>query len=577
MPLPASPRLETAYRIAARFALGAALAGLAFLLAEDGLRLDVASAVSAAARMVYRLAIALFAAQAALRVLTRGARASPRGVVVDLALAAIAALAMRSSASPVGPFGVVLARQMVAVLGILYHAPRMRGVLEALEESPFRMVSLSFVALVLLGTALLVLPAASASPGSIGFVDALFTATSAVCVTGLASVSTEHAWSLFGKGVILALIQAGGLGIMALSASVVLLLGQRMAVRQRAVVASALDASTVAELRAVLTNLLLLTIGFELAGAMCLMLRFAADLDGWTQPAWYGAFHAVSAWNNAGFSLWDTNLMAYASDPVVNLVVAGLITGGGLGPLVLLPLVGVREYYRKGIRKTIRGWGTHVKLVLSTSVILVISGTLALLFFEFDAGFRELDPTAKVLAAFFHSVSARTAGFNTVDIGGLSPVGLLVLCILMFIGASSGSTGGGIKTTTFAVLVLALRASLTERPEVEVFRRRIAPLTTLRSIAIALMAGFAVLFFFGALLAVEPDKRFEHLFFETVSAFGTVGLSTGITPALSVHGKLLIVALMFMGRIGPLTVAIAIGSAPRGAAVGYPEGRILVG
>lgn len=569
--------LEVVERRAARLGLLPVLFGLGFLLLERGLQLTPAPLTLLAAEWIYRLVAALFVIWSLLPwAVRRPLRRHLPGLLMETVLAMLVLTLLVGGGGPRLAFGVAAARLLLRSAGDFLKVTSTHSLVRALEGRPLRLVALSFLIVILVGTAFLSLPAASAGNRAVPFVDSLFTATSAVCVTGLIVRSTPHDWTPFGQVVILVLIQAGGLGIMALSVSVMMLLGGSLRVRQRTTMFQAMDATTMTGLRASLRYLVLMTLACEAVGFLILSARFSLDGHDGSHAAWLGLFHSVSAWNNAGFSLWDENLTAYRSDLTVNLTISALVIAGGLGFVVLGQILSRLARGRRAWGPRMR-WSIHTRLVLLVTASLLAAGTIAIFFVEFDKGLQGLEPGEKLLAAFFHAVSARTAGFNTVSIGDFSSLGLFALSVLMFIGASPGSTGGGIKTSTLAVMALAVRAMLRNRQEVEVFRRRLPQAVVIRAMAIVVMAATSIVLSLGLLLALEPDLPFEGLLFETVSAFGTVGLTTGITPQLGVPARLVVILLMFLGRIGPLTMALAIGRRAVAGSVRYPEGRVVVG
>ncbi|MFQ5718285.1 MAG: TrkH family potassium uptake protein [Acidobacteriota bacterium] len=560
-----------------RAGLGTVGLGLLAFLIFRGLRLPPADWSEALMASVCRVAVVLFALEFALHgAVERSRSRSLRPLLPDAALVAVSLALLLAWHRPGGAFALVAVRQVLAGASTVAESAFLKPWMRALEARPAQLVVVSFFVAIALGTALLSLPVASTVSLHATFVDALFTATSAVCVTGLVVRSTPHDWSLFGQVVILCLIQIGGLGIMALSVSIVTLLGRRLRARSRAALVTALDASTVENLMSGLRYLVGLTLAFETVGLVVLTLRFRLDQTDWFSSVWLGLFHSISAWNNAGFALWDDSLTAYAADPIVLTTVAALIVAGGLGFAVVGQILDPR-LVRGQWRSAVRSWSAHTKLVLTTTGLLLAGGTLLILFVEFDAGLRDLSPGAKIAAAAFHSVSARTAGFNTVDLAHFTPLGLLIVGVLMFVGASPGSTGGGIKTSTAAVLVLSIRSLLLNRDDVVMFRRRVPAVVVLRATAIAVIAVGVVLLFFGLMLAAEPAQPFSALLFETISAVGTVGLSTGITPSLGATAKLILTLLMFIGRTGPLTLALAIGQRRARVDIHYPEGQVVVG
>ncbi|MBI5510748.1 MAG: Trk family potassium uptake protein [Deltaproteobacteria bacterium] len=444
-----------------------------------------------------------------------------------------------------------------------------RRILVDVGYRPARALLASFATLIGVGTTLLAFPASWGS-APVGVLDALFTATSATCVTGLTTLDTSGAWSVFGKTVILLLVQSGGLGIMAIAAATTLFFGRAMGLDTHAAVRGAFDEADAEELRALLRGLVISTFGIETIGALILASRFATEMP-LDQALAYGFFHSISAFCNAGFALFSDNLTRYAADPTVSLTVSALVFLGGLGFGVLVGL------YRLGRSAGRHRLQIHARVVLFTSGLLIWVGALAFFYFEYDGSLAQLPLSGKVLASLFQAITPRTAGFNTVAMGELRPVTVLLLIVLMFIGASPGSTGGGAKTSTVAIAYLAVRAYLGNRSDVEVYGRRLAPENVTR--ALAILGAYSVVYVLGVgvLLSTETAE-FHALAFEAASALGTVGLSMDLTPLLSSAGKVVVIFLMFVGRVGPLTVAAAAGAS--GAATGairLPEGRVLVG
>jgi len=441
--------------------------------------------------------------------------------------------------------------------------------------SPPQVLAISFGGLILLGTALLSLPHASASGVPLSLVDALFTATSAVCVTGLIVVDTPRALSLFGQITVLVLIQAGGLGYMTLSTVAAVALGKRMSMHERLALREALNLESMEGLVRFALTVFRVTAAFELAGAVLLAWRWA-DEFGPARAAYLGLFHSVSAFNNAGFSLFSTSLVAYRSDPVVNLTVAGLIVAGGTGFLVLSDLGRFRRWAALSL---------HSRLVLIATGLLLAAGTAAVFLLE-RSNPNTLGPLSAGdawLAAFFQSVTARTAGFNTVDIGSLTHPTLFLMIALMFIGAAPGSTGGGVKVSTLAVTVVALWATISGRLEAVIFGRRLPRELVARAFFISLIA-FLTLNIVAILLLVAERLTLMPALFEAASALGTVGLSmsapdsaTSLSGTFGPGGKLLVTAMIFMGRVGPLTLAVAVVGRRTPERVRYPEGRVLIG
>lgn len=436
--------------------------------------------------------------------------------------------------------------------------------------SPAQVLVAGFAALILVGGVLLALPVSSRGGEALPFPDALFTSTSAVCVTGLVVVDTYDQYSLFGQVVILCLIQTGGLGIMTISTLIFLVLGRRVTLRSRLIIQEAMNQLTLEGMVRLIRKVLLVTVVVEGVGATLLAIRWSFDMS-IARAVYYGVFHAISGFCNAGFDLFGRfrSLAAYEGDICVNLVMTSLIITGGLGFTVVSELLA----HRKGSRYTL-----HTRIVLATTAILVILGTAVIFALELNnpATLGRLGPVQKVLGAYFQAVTPRTAGFNTLPIGELRSATLLFIIVLMFVGASPGSTGGGIKTATFATLLLAVRSVVKGKEDVEVFERRIPHRVVYRALAVSMISLALVMAVTMALSIVRQDGLLPVLF-EAASAFGTVGLSMGITPTLSVLGKILVICTMFAGRVGPLTVAAAIASRQHANAVRYPEERVMVG
>jgi trk system potassium uptake protein TrkH len=455
------------------------------------------------------------------------------------------------------------------------------------------MLATSFAALIVVGAVLLSLPV-STSPGRhTSPIDALVTATSAVCVTGLIVVDTPAHFSPFGELVILLLIQAGGLGYMTISSVLAIALGRSVSLQERLTLQEALNVQGLDDLIRFAVTVLKVTLVFEAVGAVLLAAWWWSEL-GAAQALWFGVFHSVSAFNNAGFSLWSDNLMRWRDDWVVNLVVGGLVICGGLGFFVLTELLrrpAVAELRRR-LRRTLEPeppplkLSVHTRLVLLATAVLLIGGTLAIYALE-ARNPRTLGPlpwTEQLLAAWFHAVTARTAGFNTLDIGAMTPPALFLIMALMFIGASPGGTGGGVKTTTFSITVAALWATVRGDDEPHLFGRRLGDDLVARAFFVSLIA-FLALNAVGGLLLITDARDLLPTLFETTSAFGTVGLSMGeqgsvvsLSAFFTPMGKALIAAMMFIGRIGPMTLAFAVARrATAQARIRYPEGKVAIG
>jgi len=463
-------------------------------------------------------------------------------------------------------------------------------------------VPASFVVVILIGTLLLCLPRATATGESMNPIDALFTATSATCVTGLIVKSTPDFFSRFGQSIILILIQIGGLGIMTMSTIFLMMMGKRLLIPQQVMVKSALDTQSIAEVGKTVKAIVIFTFIMEAIGATLLFAKWFDEFPSLGDALFCSVFHSVSAFCNAGFSLFNDSLMAYRGNVLINLTMMSLIVIGGLGFAVLIN-VGRTVVARRRVgqwfparteERIAAPQGTeepsiaprltlHTKLVLVTSLCLILGGAFLFSVFEAEGVLAGLSLKERIFASFFQSITARTAGFNTVDIKQLSPASSLMLIAWMFVGGSPGSTAGGIKTTTFAILLLSVFAFLRGRPDVTYGGRRISDDNQRRAIAVALIAIFVLTLFLLLLFALptlkdgQPRGCFREMLFEVFSAFGTVGLSQGITARLNGIGKILITFLMLIGRVGPLTIAIAIGGRRPPTRIKYPEAKVMVG
>ncbi|MDF2401021.1 TrkH family potassium uptake protein [Aeromonas sp. 5HA1] len=423
----------------------------------------------------------------------------------------------------------------------------------------------SFLVILLIGTIFLVQP--SSHNGEVTFVNALFTATSAISVTGLGVVDTGTAFTLQGQIFLLILMEIGGLGQMTMTLLLIAMFSKRVGLRQQVLAKEALGQEGSVNIVGLVRRIVLFAFIAQLIGTAVMAIRWVPDM-GWERGLYVSFFHAVSAFNNAGFSLFPNSLMDYRDDPLISLTIALLLILGGIGFTVIVDLVRNRRWRKLKL---------HSKLMLVMTLALLLLGTLMFWLLERNNP-GTLGATSfggQWLAAFFHSASARTAGFNTIDIGLMTPAALLFLMMLMFIGAGTTSTGGGIKVTTFAVVLLATRAFLSKRPHVTAFGRTLSPQIVTRSLAI-IMVSTMVLMLAMFLLMVTEDLPFDKIMFETVSAFATVGLSTGITASLSEPGKLILVLVMICGRLGPLTLAFMLAR-PSETRIKYPEESVYTG
>ncbi len=442
--------------------------------------------------------------------------------------------------------------------------------------SPSRIFVLSFALFILAGTLALYLPASSTKV-QLRFIDALFTATSAVCVTGLAVIDIGKDLSLFGQIVTIVLFQVGGLGIITFSVFLFGIMGRGMSFKGREIVQSTFLPTPTTDFFHILKSVLYFTGAIEGIGILLLFIRFLRDFP--PAAALYRAVYTgISAFNNCGYSLFSDSLMGYQGDLLVNLTVMGLIVSGGLGFIVHHEIFDHLWDRRNMI-------SIHSKIVLITTAILILGGAALFFLFESRHIMRDMPFSTKILVSFFQSITPRTAGFNTVDIGLLTNDTILLMIILMFIGASPGSTGGGVKTTSAALLALLLFTRFKGTEQVNVFNRTIPPETITRTIFIIFASAFSISIITSFLLFAAPsgvtpgDTRhfFVEYLFETVSAFGTVGLSMGVTPRLTDVQKYAITLMMFAGRVGPLTLAFSLASQARRKGITYAEETVSVG
>lgn len=442
-----------------------------------------------------------------------------------------------------------------------------------LKLQPAQVVLLSFAGWILLGALVLMLPVSYQAGKSIGFVDALFMSTSATCVTGLATISLVDDLSIFGQMTLLVLLQVGGLGIMTLSSSLAVMMGRNLQMREQVMMQDVLDTSSSEELLNLVVNVIQYTFTIEFIGALLLSIGFYSEGFEIGQSMYYGFYHSISAFCNAGFALWNNNLEDFKFAPLIHMTIAFLIILGGIGFTVLKD---VQQLIKS--KRSFKNLTVHTKIVLTTNTMLLALGTIYFFFGEFLHVFQDYSIWEKFQLAFFQSTTARTAGFNTINISAMQSHCIYVMILLMFIGASPGSTGGGVKTTTFAVLLQSVTATLKGKQDVEFFERTVPAQTVVKSIAIFIICLIVVSIGVLVLVRVEPDKSFLSLLFEVVSGFGTVGLSMGVTPFLTVAGKLCITVMMYLGRVGPLTLVLAVGSrVVLPSNVEYPEGKVLIG
>ncbi len=448
-------------------------------------------------------------------------------------------------------------------------------------NSPPRLILFSFLFIIIIGSILLSLPQAVKDRQAISYLDALFTSTSATCVTGLIIADTGSKFSVFGQVVILILIQAGGLGIMTFSTFFIFMLSGKLRLSQRGILINTFSQSPTAEIGRLLKTIFVFSLLIEFIGWILLSIRFSFDFPV-AEAMYQGLFHSVSAFCNAGFSLFPDSFIGYQHDMMINLILMMLIIFGGLGYIVIYDLyknvrsAGSWEKFRLSL---------HSKVVISSTCILIVAGMVFILGLEFENSLKDLSLSGKFLVSLFQSVTSRTAGFNSVSMSSLSNATLFIIIILMFIGASPGSCGGGIKTTTFTILLASIISRVKGQQDINIFRKRIPESTVFKLVSIIFLSMSIVILFTLLLMITEiPLDTFEGKkgmfmegLFETVSAFGTVGLSMGLTSELGATGKMLVTVLMFIGRLGPLTMALAISGRPKPRKFHYLKEEVMIG
>ncbi|MGM9987240.1 MAG: TrkH family potassium uptake protein [Bacillaceae bacterium] len=433
-----------------------------------------------------------------------------------------------------------------------------------IKLSPPRFLLLVFSILIISGTCLLKLPFATTD--GISWINALFTATSASTVTGLGVVDVPTTFTLFGQLTIITLIQVGGLGIMTFAILMFIVLGKKISLQHRILLQESLNQTSIGGIIHLARVIFIFAISVEVLSALFLCISWIPKF-GFLKGIYYSLFHAISAFNNAGFSLFSTNLIEYVSDPLVNIVISLLIILGGLGFTVYVDILHKRSFKKLSL---------HSKVTITGTLILILAGTLFIFLFEMNnnATIGSLSTFDKLMASYFQSVSLRTAGFNTIDFAFLGEATLIFMCGLMFIGAGSGSTGGGIKITSFATLLMGTINFVRGKVDVVVFSRRIDLKIIFKSLAIAMISLFVI--FIAIITILISDRNIEAIkvVFEVFSAFGTVGLTAGITPDLSAIGRLVIIGMMFFGKVGPLTIFFSLTTSKQ-ANIRYPHEDIL--
>jgi trk system potassium uptake protein TrkH len=440
-----------------------------------------------------------------------------------------------------------------------------------------RTICFGFFAVISLGTLLLVLPISIADGTWGDFITALFTSTSAVCVTGLVVVDTGTYFSFWGQLFIVLLIQVGGLGYMTATTFLLLLLGRRFGLRERLAIQQSLDSPGLSGVVQLVKSIIAMTLVFELTGAF-LMIPVFTPQYGFDRALWLSLFHSVSAFNNAGFGLFPDNFISYATNLPINLIIPLLIIFGGIGYQVISEMyLWLRDRLVHSRERIV--FPLNFKIVTSTTIFLLVTGTIAFFFVEYrnPETFGQYNFGEKLMLAWFQGVVPRTAGFNSIDYGRMSDAGLFITIALMFVGASPGSTGGGIKTTTFRVLYECTKAVLQGKDEVLCYQREIPPALIRKAVGVVFGSLTTVILSTVLITISDPDVEFIRILFETVSAFATVGLSTGITASVSVFAKLVLICTMYFGRVGVLLLVSAVLGDPSPTLVRYPEENLLVG
>lgn len=459
----------------------------------------------------------------------------------------------------------------------------LNGLRRKLNISPTQTLVISFAAMIIIGTILLNMPDASNDGQSVGFINALFTATSATCVTGLVVVDTAIHWTLFGKIVIIALIQIGGLGIMTFSTLLALLIRRKITLKERLLIQESFNQFELEGMVRLTKNIIITTFAIELAGALVFATVFIPQF-GWGRGLAYGLWYGISSFCNAGFDLMGahtgpfSSFTSYVNNPIININAMVLIIIGGLGFSVWI------DFYKAFKKRSISYLSLHSKVVLTMSAGLIILGAIFIFIMEINnpATIKNLPLSGKLLASFFQSVSPRTAGFNTLDTGSLTMSTSFLTIVLMFIGGSSGSTAGGIKTGTAGILFFTVLSVIKGKDSTEIYDKRLPKYLVYRAVSVALISFMLVIFATMVLSIAEVpynNTDFMTLLFEATSAFGTVGLSMNYTPNLTPAGRVIIILCMFAGRVGPLTLILAMtrNAHKNKGHIKYPEDRIMVG
>jgi trk system potassium uptake protein TrkH len=440
-----------------------------------------------------------------------------------------------------------------------------------LKFTPVQILAIGFAGVILAGAILLSLPVSSADGKATPFIDSLFTATSAVCVTGLVVLDTGTHWNYFGKTIIMLLIEIGGLGFMSFATLIALLLGKKITLRERLVMQEAMNSFSLQGLVKMAKYILVFTFSIQFAGALILSTQFIPTY-GMAKGFYYGVFHSISAFCNAGFDLIGNfqSLTPFSENLVIILTIAALIVVGGLGFAVWSEIYSYKRFKKLSV---------HTRIVIISTAALIIIGWILMLMFELNnpATLGPMSVKGKLLNSLFASVTPRTAGYNSISTAEMTTAGRFLTIILMFIGGASGSTAGGIKVTTFSIIILTVISIIKGREDTEVFQRRISSDIVRKSFVITTLAVILVILVTMILTITESGASFEYIFYEATSAFGTVGLTLGLTPELSFIGKIVLSFTMYCGRLGPLTLALALASSNNSNTIRYPEDKVLVG
>ena len=465
----------------------------------------------------------------------------------------------------------IIIKQIISFISKIAKNTDRTPLLKKVFHYPALIILISFLSAILIGTIALSFPQMTNADNSTNIIGASFIATSAVCVTGLSIYDISSHFTIYGQIIILFLIQIGGLGIMTISTALAIILGQKFSVKSERIINFTITQKQNLNLFGLVKNIVFMTFLIEFFGAVILFFPFYKEFSSFSKSVYYAIFHSISAFCNAGFSLFPDSLMNFYKNIFVIIPVSILIIFGGLGFSVITDL-----FQHNFNPKKFKYLSFHSKIVLTTSLILVMIGTLVFFISEYQFTMKNMNLPERLISSFFQSTTTRTAGFNSIDTSEISNSSMIFTSILMFIGASPGSTGGGIKTTTFAITILAVIAFLKGRRDVTVFCRKISDETMIKVLALLAISTFFLFFIIFLLLIFEP-LEFKSIIFEAFSAFGTVGLSMGITPSLNNLSKLLIILLMFIGRVGPLTFVFALAASITKRKYEVPEEQLDIG